>query len=263
MCNNIRAQHYVVLERKEQMKNINDKNSPTGSKERILRAATEVFAEHGFAHGTTREISRRAGTNIAAINYHFGSKEQLYIFILDYWKKKAFERIPFAQMKDESIPPEERLRLYIHSLLLLVLDEKTAVWIEKLITRELILESTNVLSTFVGDDVKSISQCLLGVLRELCGEEVCTEDLNLCAASIIGQYALFSTNRSILESVFMLPPFNSENIEVFVDHIVRFSLGGISVIKTKREERLPSKALIPITSEDSSLEQRVFWLQEH
>ena len=241
------------------MENNSDKFNLPGSKERIIMAASEVFAEYGFTHGTTREISRRADANIAAINFHFGSKKQLYLFVLNYWKNKAFERIPFSQMKDESIPPEERLRLYIRSLLLLVLDEKTAVWIEKLITRELILESTSAHSSFVGDDVKNISQCLLGVIRELCGEDVCTKDLNLCTASIIGQYALFSTNRSILQSVFMLPPFNDENIEVFVDHIVRFSLGGISVIKAKDKKRIISRALTPTISENPSLEPFVYF----
>src|SRR5262245_60024353 len=45
---------------------------------RVLRAATELFAERGF-HGTkVRDIAARAGANVAAGHYHFGSKRDLY-----------------------------------------------------------------------------------------------------------------------------------------------------------------------------------------
>lgn len=44
---------------------------------RILRAAELLFIEHGFEATTMRQITGKAGVNLAAINYHFGSKEQL------------------------------------------------------------------------------------------------------------------------------------------------------------------------------------------
>ena len=45
---------------------------------RILLAAEEVFAEHGFSGATTREIAKRAGVNIANIHYYWGSKDGLW-----------------------------------------------------------------------------------------------------------------------------------------------------------------------------------------
>ena len=47
------------------------------TKERILNAAEVLFAEHGFTHTSTRRITRTANVNLAAVNYHFGSKDQL------------------------------------------------------------------------------------------------------------------------------------------------------------------------------------------
>src|SRR6476620_1356498 len=52
------------------------------TKARVLRAATELFAERGF-HGTSvRDIAERAGANVAAGHYHYGSKEGLYLEVL-------------------------------------------------------------------------------------------------------------------------------------------------------------------------------------
>lgn len=46
--------------------------------ERILDAAEALFAEFGFEGASTRLITGRAGANLAALNYHFGSKEALF-----------------------------------------------------------------------------------------------------------------------------------------------------------------------------------------
>lgn len=48
-----------------------------GTKTRILDAAEELFIEHGFEAMSMRQITSRAAVNLAAVNYHFGSKEAL------------------------------------------------------------------------------------------------------------------------------------------------------------------------------------------
>ena len=47
------------------------------TKERILNAAEALFAQHGFAGTSLRLVTGRADVNLAAVNYHFGSKENL------------------------------------------------------------------------------------------------------------------------------------------------------------------------------------------
>ena len=47
------------------------------TKDRILGAAEELFAEQGFAATSLRQVTGLADVNIAAVNYHFGSKENL------------------------------------------------------------------------------------------------------------------------------------------------------------------------------------------
>ncbi|TDK23467.1 TetR/AcrR family transcriptional regulator [Luteimonas aestuarii] len=47
------------------------------TKDRILGAAEELFAQYGFTGTSLRQVTGRADVNIAAVNYHFGSKENL------------------------------------------------------------------------------------------------------------------------------------------------------------------------------------------
>ena len=56
--------------------------SDPSTKDRIIAAAQALFAEKGFPATSMREITTRADVNLAAINYHFGSKENLLHEIL-------------------------------------------------------------------------------------------------------------------------------------------------------------------------------------
>lgn len=56
---------------------------PPDTKQRLLDAAEELFAEHGFAETSMRRLTAAAGTNLAAVNYHFGGKERLFCAVLE------------------------------------------------------------------------------------------------------------------------------------------------------------------------------------
>ena len=83
------------------------------TRDRLVEAALQVFASHGFEGATTREIARRAGVALAALPYHFSTKEALW--------KAAADRI-FARLADtfrrrfeglEGVDTPTRLRLVL------------------------------------------------------------------------------------------------------------------------------------------------------
>ncbi|MBD5803027.1 HTH-type transcriptional repressor Bm3R1 [Azoarcus sp. Aa7] len=65
-----------------------DRQSAPETRDRILDAAEALFVEHGFEATTMRMITSRAEANIAAVNYHFGSKDAL---IQEVFKRRLTE----------------------------------------------------------------------------------------------------------------------------------------------------------------------------
>jgi len=81
------------------------------TRERILEAACELFAAKGFAGTTTQDICARADANIAAVNYHFRSKDNLYRDVWAHLHELAAER--WTSSVDEAASAEEKLRGFI------------------------------------------------------------------------------------------------------------------------------------------------------
>ena len=59
-----------------------ESRGPLATKEKILDTAEALFMEHGFEATSLRAITTAAGVNLAAVNYHFGSKEELFQTVL-------------------------------------------------------------------------------------------------------------------------------------------------------------------------------------
>jgi AcrR family transcriptional regulator len=74
---------------------------------KIIEAAIGCIEKYGFREATVRRIAQEAGVNIAAINYHFHSKEQLMDRVMDITLENAFDWSHFASTEDA--PPKVRL----------------------------------------------------------------------------------------------------------------------------------------------------------
>ncbi|PIX61744.1 MAG: TetR/AcrR family transcriptional regulator, partial [Lysobacterales bacterium CG_4_10_14_3_um_filter_64_11] len=97
------------------------------TKERLLTAAEDLFAQFGFAGTSLRQVTTHADVNIAAVNYHFGSKENLVNEVfrrrLDELSQKRLEALRVAQAQAEP-QIEAVLAAFIEPALALTLDRQ-------------------------------------------------------------------------------------------------------------------------------------------
>lgn len=73
----------------------------------ILRAAEKLFAEFGYEGTSTRQISRESGANMAMINYYFGSKEGVFLEIME--DRISGFKTQLNLIAEEPIPAKEKL----------------------------------------------------------------------------------------------------------------------------------------------------------
>ena len=204
------------------------KTSGEQTRSRLLNAACEVFSQHGFQGATVREICRRAETNVAAVNYHFGSKDGLLAEALNFAQLKALQT---ANVKsDES--PEARLQLFIRDFMLMLLDETTSSSQCRIMAREL-ADPTPALDKIVHEAIAPLHKFLGELVREIAGGKTSTTELRRCVHSILGQCLFYCHSHPVLLRLHPKLRYDRKEIESIAGHIAEFSLAGIRHIAKK------------------------------
>lgn len=194
-------------------------HADTCTRQRLIEEAGEVFAQEGFRHATVREICRRAGANVAAVNYHFGSKEGLYAAVVEYAKCCADDPKPdLEQARD----PAQRLRLFVTHFMRRILDEGRPAWHGQIMLREM-ADPTPALDQIVRKAVRPQWDLLVEIISEL-APGAPRGDVERAAASVIGQCVLYRNCSPIVER---LVPASSRKIDAIASHIAEFSLAGV------------------------------------
>lgn len=151
----------------------------------LINAATEVFLEDGFRAARVADIAKRANLRLSAINYHFGSKEGLYLAVLRHHAELAIHQIPLAIQNPDS-PLKERLGFAIHALLERMLSPDSASRIGPLMLRELV-NPTAALETLFERFSLPQAQIVMDLAREVVGPAVPDEMLKRGGISILAR----------------------------------------------------------------------------
>lgn len=151
------------------------------TKIRLLDAAVDVFSERGFENGFIREIVDRADANIAAINYHYGSKDQLAEAVLDF----ALSGVVAPEPHPEA-DPAERLRLLVGDLLEPdAATRRTGILLVRLLAWQIVRRAPLISRLFASAEwsVFARTRSVVEALRP----DLPPEDTALVAWSLIGQ----------------------------------------------------------------------------
>lgn len=208
------------------------RNDGRETRERLLVAAGVIFADKGFRDATTADICRQAKANIAAVNYHFGSKERLYI---ESWRH-AFKQSLVAHPPDGRVLPtasaEERLRGQIKALLHRTMDSTN---LDFTIGYREMTTPTGLLAEVMRRSIDPLRLALQGVVRELLGVQATDLRVRLCETSIHAQcfspLTLARHQHRCTNGKAAGPPPLAVDADVLAEHVFRFSLAGICAVR--------------------------------
>ncbi|MEO8678403.1 MAG: CerR family C-terminal domain-containing protein [Vicinamibacterales bacterium] len=197
------------------------------TRERLIEAASTLFADRGFKKVTVREICRAARANVAAVNYHFGDKAGLYREVVQAAIETMRETNELGQRAGEGSSPEEQIRGFVKVFVSRLTGTGPSAWIHKLMAREM-EEPSDALDLILQQVIGPRMDYLGGIAATIMGVPAGDPRVLRAVASLHSQCLMFAKQ---------VPPSMSKrwgpvasDIDAIASHVAEFSLGGMRAI---------------------------------
>jgi AcrR family transcriptional regulator len=209
------------------------------TRERLLKAAAQLFADRGFKKVTVRDICRAARANVAAVNYHFSDKSGLYREVLQLAIETMRATTDAAREAGKGLPADERLRRYITISMCRAMSSGNVSWISRLIHREM-TDPTPTFDTIIDQAFRPRVDDLAAMVAEIleCGPD--DPRVSQCVASIHAQWMLFVPN-PIASRFRAKLQLRADDAAKLAEHITTFSLAGIHALASREPDMRLSK----------------------
>jgi AcrR family transcriptional regulator len=205
------------------------------TRRRILEAALCIFGEKGYRDATNAEVCEAAGANIAAVNYHFRSKEQLSREVCEYAIEAVRALYPPEGNISPDAPPVQRLRGHIDA----VVRRSRVTGALRHYHSLRMIETFNP-TGFVDDlwdawftEHREISG---DIIAELLGPGAGPEEILRCQLSLMSQCYIANASAATGRFHNVEAP-HLRDTEAVIEHIYRFSLAGIGAVAAEIARR--------------------------
>lgn len=207
------------------MANTKNNCSTVETRRKLIEAAGEIFAKQGLEGATIEAITKRAGTSLAAINYHFNGKANLYsqaITEANHITTDLLRRLPIEKGKT----PEDQLRNYVASMLKLMINGGYTYWHCMLLNRE--VQHPNQITQKQLKELTQVAHGSLGkLIVRIVGRGIDDQELILCTNCIIGLCKYFVDHQDFHANMFPLMPTPRKNCKALTNYITRFCYSAI------------------------------------
>lgn len=236
------------------------KQTQAETRQRLLEAAGELFAEKGFRLAATREICRKAGADIAAIHYHFGNKEKLYEAVLRYADSLLGDAVPVVAISRPR-SREARLGDMIEWVLGQCFAQGQPAWRWKFIEHATV-ELPPSLEAFFKSRILPMYEALDSICREFLGPSASKRQVRSATRSILGQCFYYRHFRALISATEAAETFSPKRLRELTDHIVEFSIAGLKdqarrIQSTHGRESGPAYLRRPVLGEKSARKERL------
>jgi AcrR family transcriptional regulator len=205
-----------------------NKSDNAETQERILRAAERLFAEKGFDSTSIRDITTEADCNVAAVNYHFGGKEKLYVETFRHLLIDLRDRRISSMRRDMSAVENPSLEYFLESFanafLEPLVDGSRGRLHLSFFANEM-MGSHLPKGVFHDEFIRPLIQVTTEALN-LTGIRLDPQTARMCMMSIVGQL-LHTLKAMPYFSTTQGPHLVPSNLGDHIQHVVRFSAAGI------------------------------------
>jgi AcrR family transcriptional regulator len=213
------------------------------TRERLLRAGSELFAATGLHGATVRDIASAAGANVAAANYHFGSKEALYLEVL----RTQFSAIRDRLAKRAPVPESRALARLSRAELEHLLEVRLVTMLEilvgpppsvygRLVQREM-CDPSAALPNIVEEFIRPQMEEMRGIYRQLY-PSLPLADIDRCSFSMVGQVVFYHVMRPAVLRFMGRDEYPRSFGRQLASHILEFSLGGMDRLAERRRRKV-------------------------
>lgn len=200
---------------------------------RILEAAGELFAEHGYGETSNKAVAARAEVDLASINYHFGSRNGLYQAVLTEARRRFVDIDELRRITQGALPGTAKLQALIDLLVQQATEERQG-WHLRVLAAEVLAPSTHaqVLMPVQGNLKMTL---LKGLFSEITAIPADDPALTRCVLSVTAPWAmlLMGPRRShgTLQQILEMPR------EAVAAHLYSFTLAGLREIGRQYAQR--------------------------
>ncbi len=204
--------------------------SSNATRERLLATACRAFAARGFPGVSVRDICAESQANVAAVSYHFGGKEGLYLEAL----RRSFAELHTpAVVLGEGDDAHAALRKWIRASVMRSLSPARPHWAAQLLWREL-LDPTEAMSTLTREVMAPEMQNVTNLLQALT-PSLTDEECRLWCFTIMGQILLHDFARTPTLELMGKRKYGEDDIETIAAHLTNVVIRGLGL--NKRRER--------------------------
>ncbi|HXP80539.1 MAG TPA: CerR family C-terminal domain-containing protein [Verrucomicrobiae bacterium] len=199
------------------------------TRDKLIEAAGQVFAERGYRAATIREICRRAGANVAAVNYTFGDKMSLYTEVLRHSMRAAGQAAAMSAALDSSLSPEGTIRGVIRARLMSLCQGPRPDWHIRLVMHEF-SHPTPAMGRVVDEGMRPIYDRVRKAVAAIIGLPLDHETTRLSVNSIVGQILFYTFSQPVLARLQPELKLTPDQLDRIADHIAEFSLAYLKKV---------------------------------
>ena len=204
------------------------RKAPELTRDKLIEAAGHVFAERGYRDATIREICRRAGANVASVNYTFGDKMGLYTEVLRH-SVRAAKTAAMSAAFDTNLSPEDTIRAVIRARLMSLHGEARPDWHIRLVMHEF-SHPTPAMAKVVDEGMRPIYERVRNTVGKIIGLPPDHETTRLSVNSIVGQILFYTFSWPVLSHLMPELKLTPDQLDRIADHIADFSLAYLTKV---------------------------------